>query len=138
MQDDETATAAPHRLVRQRSPVSIAFMFYLVTIGAIISACLRTLSLDGAITTRWVLTVVFIGIVAGLIAGGLIGAFYFKRWIAVMIGTLVGPGVGAVAGTLTLVDIDHYLEIALVSFVGCWLMIIIMLAAARFQALARV
>jgi hypothetical protein len=124
------------QLARHRSPISIAFLFYLVTIGAILSACLRTLGVNEAITGRWVLMVIFVGIVIGLATGGCLGFFYFKSWTATMIATLVGTCVGAVAGAITLVQVSHYMEIILVAFVGCWLMIVVMLVAARFQSQA--
>ncbi len=129
----------PHRMSeapvadQPRSPISIAFLFYLVTLGAIVSACLRTLTATKNLTGGSIALVIFIGVGMGLIGGGLIGGLYFKGLRAAMLGTLVGSFIGALAGGLALVGNQSFSEITLVAFGGCWIMIMIMLLSARLQ-----
>ncbi len=116
----------------RRGPITIAFLFYLVTVGAIISACLRTLTSDT--TGRAIVQMVFIGIAIGLVGGGVVGVFYFRTLRFAVIGTLVGTVVGAIAGGLALVDNERFVELASIAFCGSWLMIVVMLVAARFRS----
>ncbi|MEZ6133733.1 MAG: hypothetical protein R3C53_02370 [Pirellulaceae bacterium] len=118
-------------LPRSQSPVSIAFLFYLVTLAAIISACLRTLFVSENVTSQLVVALVSGGTLLGLICGGSVGFFYLKTILAGVVGMLVGACVGALAGCLALVQHSHFAEVSLTAYLGCWLLICVMLVVAR-------
>ncbi len=117
----------------QRSPISISLLFFVVTVGAILSACLRTLVGNESITSRVMAVLVVTGVVVGFISGGCLGMFGYKSAKAAGICSLVGLIVGAVAGGLAAVSGDSFGEIALIAFGGCWLLILSMLISARFR-----
>ena len=117
-----------------RNPFSIAFLFYLVTLAAILSACLRTLLGESAVTVPLLARMIVVGVTMGLFVGGLAGGSYFKGWKAIWLGMIVGAAVGAVAGSLTLIQHAHFWEIVWIAFFGCWIMIVVILLAARFQS----
>ena len=116
-----------------RGPISIAFLFYLITLAAILSACLRTLVIDETVTGQLLTRMIFICIASGLLVGGLTGTFYYRGWKAIAFGTMVGTVIGACAGALALIKNDRYMEIVWVAFLGSWFIIIAMLLTARFQ-----
>lgn len=136
MLDEPKQAISPSAATTARGPVSIAFMFYLITLAAILSACLRTLVIDESVSGELLTRMIFIGILIGLLSGGLAGIFYFRGWKAITLGTIVGSVVGALAGCLSLVSNAHFGEIMWVSFFGCWLIILALLLTTRFQARA--
>lgn len=118
---------------KQRSPLTMAMLFYVVTVSGIISACLRTLVGNQAVTTQSMTVVLLAGIVIGLIGGGLIGLVYFKTIKAGFIASSMGILVGGLAGGLALVDGKYFMEVTFIAFGGSWMLILIMLLSARFR-----
>ncbi len=115
------------------SPLSLAFLFYMVTIGAVLSACLRPLSADGVLTTQSLSLAIVIGGGAGSTIGFLIGLMWVRsQWLA-LIGLFSGLAVGAVAGALALVRADHFLELVWIALGGSWLIILTICLSTRFS-----
>lgn len=111
----------------------MALLFYLVTAGALISASLRTLVGDDAITSQSLGRLIIAGVVLGLISGVVVGYYFFKSRLAAFICSGVGIGVGAIAGGLAAVDGNRFGELSLIGFGGSWLLILVMLLSARFR-----
>lgn len=120
-------------IIEGRSPLTMAMMFYLVTVGAIISASLRTLANNEAVTSFTLAVMLISGAVVGLLVGGCVGFLLFRNWIAVVAGISVGLLTGTVAGALTLVNAENFAELVSIAFGGCWLLVGVMLVAARFR-----
>lgn len=121
----------------RRNPLSVALLFYIVTLGAIVSACLRSLVVSDDVTVQSLAFLIGFGIAIGFFGGVTIGAFYFKGFFASSIAAAVGVGVGGLAGALALVDGSNFEEISLTAFGGCWVLILMMLLATRFSKLNR-
>ena len=119
--------------VESRSVVSLATMFYLVTIGAVFSACLRLLFIDDGPTAEAYAKVAMVGVVLGTSVGSICCGFYYQQARQGMLGALVGGCLGAVYGLVSLIPIALFYELYLTAFAGCWLLIVLMLGMARFQ-----
>ncbi len=130
--DTDFEFSRPQRGVQQRNPVTVALLFYVVTVGAILSACLRTLVGDDTLTGESLQRVVLIGIVVGLLSGGILGFYVIKGRLSAVVASSIGILVGAIAGGLSLVQSKYFYEITLIAFAGCWLLIVVMLLSARF------
>ena len=131
MQEQQTSRFA--RQQPTRGPISIAFLFYLVTLAAILSACLRTLVGSESTTGPIIVRMVFVGISIGLAAGGLAGGLFYRGWLSITLGTIVGTLAGAIAGGLALIPLDRFVEISWIAFFGCWIIIVVILVTARLQ-----
>lgn len=118
----------------QRNPISIALLFYVVTLAAIVAASLGRLSSDELVTIRSLLVMILTGSILGLCLGFATGLFYFKSLKGMLIGMGVGLIMGAGAGALALVSHHHFLANMTIAFAGCWIVILMMLATARYQA----
>lgn len=117
-----------------RSPITLAFLFYLVTFGAIISACLATLVDNETITRQSLQWSMIGGGTIGMLIGCLLGLLRFRRWSLAAAGTLSGLCVGLIAGALTLISSENFLQINLIAAVGGWLIILSMCLSARYKA----
>ncbi|MCA9157526.1 MAG: hypothetical protein KDA72_04320 [Planctomycetales bacterium] len=118
----------------QRSPITLAFFFYLITFGAIVSAALRTLSSDATVTTQALSLMIGVGAGLGSLCGWALGMFVFRSWTLAGMGMVSGLCLGCVAGALTLISSKHFLEVNLIAFGGAWLMIVCMCLSARHKA----
>ena len=118
----------------QRNPLSIALLFYLVTVGGILSACLRSLVSSEVATTQSLTRLLVSGAIVGFFGGGGLGFFYFRSSRAGMMASALGLVIGIVAGALALVEGKFFLELLLLGFAGSWLLIVVMLLSARFQS----
>lgn len=116
-----------------QSPLTITLLFYIVTMGGIVSACLATLGGNENVTVLAVAAALGVGATIGIKLGVFVGLFYFRRLRDCGVGAVVGAGVGLVAGGLSLVSSEDYWTVASLSFVGCWLLVLLMLASARFR-----
>lgn len=116
-----------------RNPLTMSMLFYVVTIGGILSASLRTLGGSSVVTTESLIQIEIIGIVLGVILGFGIGFFLFRKGTACVSGALLGFLVGAVAGGLALVEIDNFVEIAGLAFGGSWVLVVTMLLSSRLN-----
>ena len=121
----------------QRSPITLAFFFYLVTFGAIVSAALRTLSSDATVTTQALSLMVGVGAGLGSLCGWTLGMFVFRSWPLAGMGLVSGLCLGCVAGALTQIGSKHFLEVNLIACGGAWLMIVCMCLSARYKAESR-
>lgn len=121
---------------RNRNPISLAFLFYLVTLGAIVSASLRTLVDDESVTTLRLGVCLAVGTMMGLFIGLGVGIFHFRRLHATVAATMSSMLVGVVSGGLSLVRGEQFVYLSVISFVGCWILIAIVLIAARFRTVA--
>jgi hypothetical protein len=120
-------------LIEHRNPISIAMLFYVLTLAAIVAACLGRLVGDARVTYGTMGAAIAAGSFTGLLIGFLGGTFYFKSVKASLVGVGVGAILGTVAGALTLIREVNYVPMMIIAFSGCWLMIVVMLLAARWQ-----
>lgn len=122
----------PEPIDDQKHPISIAMLFHLVTLSAIVATCARYLVLDEVdrLPISGVLGLAVGGAVFGLIVGSIV-AFQrpFYRWLSPLIGVMVG----CVVSPLLLIPIDKHVHIVTISFVGCWVLIVFSLAVVRFR-----
>lgn len=116
-----------------QSPLTITLLFYIVTMGGIVSACLATLGGNENVTVLAVAAALGVGATIGVVLGIFVGLFYFRRVRDCGVGAGVGAGVGLVAGGLSLVSSEDYWTVATLSFFGCWLLALLMLTSARFR-----
>lgn len=128
MNRDESASRA-----RSRSPITLAFLFYLVTIGGILSACLRPLADSNLVTGVTLAVLIGIGIGLGVVSGAVLGLFFYRSLIVGLIGAGVGVAVGGLAGALSLVETQRFVELGFIAFGGSWLLIVIMCISAHFR-----
>lgn len=128
--DRETVYAPLHE---HRNPISIAMLFYVLTLAAIVAACLGRLTGDARVTYGTIGAAIAAGSFLGLLIGFLGGTFYFKSAKAALIGFGVGTLLGMVAGALSIVREVNFVPMMTIAFSGCWLMIVVMLLAARWQ-----
>jgi hypothetical protein len=120
-------------IVEHRNPISIAMLFYVLTLAAIIAACLGRLSGDARATYGTLGAAILSGSFIGIIIGFLGGTFYFKSVKAALVGFGVGTVLGAVAGALTIIREVNFVPMMTIAFTGCWLMIVFILLSARWQ-----
>ncbi len=123
----------PQQAVGSRNPISIAMLFYVLTLAGIVAACLSKLTGNEGLTFTVLGTAAAAGSFLGLLIGFFGGTFYFKSIKASFIGLGVGLLLGAVGGVLTAVREIHFLPMMLIAFSGCWLLVVVMLLGARFQ-----
>jgi len=121
------------QLNEHRNPISIAMLFYILTLAAIVAACLGRLSGDARVTYGTLGAAIAGGSFIGMLIGFLGGTFYFKSVKASLIGFVVGVMLGTVAGALTIIREVNFVSMMTIAFSGCWLMIVFMLLAARWQ-----
>lgn len=126
------ASQAPS--AEHRNPISIAMLFYVLTLAAIVAACLGRMSGDQAATYGVLGAAIASGSFLGLVIGFLGGTFYFKSVKAALVGFGVGTILGSVAGALMVIKEVNYVPMMTIAFSGCWLMVVVMLLAARWQA----
>lgn len=126
-------SAVPHHS-STRSPITLAFLFYLVTFGGIISACLGTLAGNEAVTRQALQWSMIGGGAIGAVIGSLLGLLRFRQWWLAAAGALSGFCVGLIAGALTLISSENFLQVNLIAAVGGWLMILSMCLTARYTA----
>lgn len=126
----ETPRAATSQ---HRNPISIAMMFYILTLAAILAACLGRMSNDTKISTGSLTASIEAGSFLGLVIGVLGGAFYFKSAKATAIGAATGALLGTVAGPLTIIGESNFSTMMTITYCGCWLLMVVMLLAARWQ-----
>lgn len=125
--------ASPLQITEHRNPITIAMLFYVLTLAAIIAACLGRLSGDDRATYGTLGAAIVSGSFIGLLIGFLGGTFYFKSVKAALVGFGVGAALGAVAGALTIIREVNFVPMMTISFSGCWLMIVVLLLTARWQ-----
>lgn len=114
-----------------RNPLTMAMLFYIVTIGGIVSASMRTLPGNAATTEESIAWLCGGGAVVGFILGSVLGFVIFRKSSTLMAGAAIGVVVGAMAGGLALVETKNFLEISLLAFGGCWLLVVVMLLSTR-------
>jgi uncharacterized membrane protein len=117
----------------ERNPISIAFIFYLVTFASIIAAVLSRLTVNEQVTWQVLAASIVAGTVLGLTIGLLAGMLYFRSRKAALIGMGIGIPIGLCSGALVLVSDERFLANMAVTFAGCWLVIVMMLVSARSQ-----
>ena len=116
-----------------KNPISIAMLFYVLTLAGILASCFGRLETNGSVTQTAITWALIIGSVTGTVLGMVGGAFYFRSAKAAVITLLIGGVLGAAGGVLTLIREKHYLSILTIAFAGCWLLIVLMLLKARFS-----
>lgn len=107
-------------------------LFYLVTLSAIVAACAQFLRRDNDQPLPWDSAGQLLIVSAGV--GFLVGIILFflrpnYRWLAPMFGILMG----LIAAPLLLIPIGNHWQIMVISFVGCWVLVIFTLLSARFS-----
>ncbi len=116
-----------------RNPISLAMLFYVLTLAAIVAACLGRLSSDKNLTSQTLGAAIASGTFVGLMIGFLGGTFYFKSVKASLVGVVVGVILGTAAGALTVIREVNYMPMMAIAYSGCWLLMVVMLFAARWQ-----
>ena len=116
-----------------KNPISIAMLFYALTLAAIVASCAGRLSSNQDLSKTTVAVCAVVGSGIGIAIGFLGGAFYYRSGKAALAGLPVGGVLGAIAGVLTLLKDTHYLSTMTIAFGGCWLLVLSMLARARFS-----
>jgi hypothetical protein len=129
----EFGEASQKKPSESRNPISIAMLFYVLTLAAIVAACLGRLSVSARVTSGAVVSAAIACSFVGLLIGFLGGTFYFKSVKASLIGLAVGTGLGAVAGALTLIAEEHFVPLMTIAFAGSWLLVVAILMAARWR-----
>lgn len=113
-------------------PVSIAMLFHLVTLAAILAACARFLQsgTEGAVAYDGIAELLIGGAILGLALGS-IAAFFNTgyRWMS----PLFGIGMGLIATPFLLIQIENYLAITSIAFVGSWILIAFAMCVARWR-----
>lgn len=127
-----TSVRTEDPLAGTRSPLSLALLFYLITIAAILFATFQLLRNE---TTPQItrLTNVSGGVATGFFVGAVAGALLARRATATIIGSLVGLPVGGLAGLLGMIAAEQFSNAVAITFIGCGLLITLTLIAARFQ-----
>ena len=72
------------------------------------------------------------GVIIGFLSGAALGFYVIKGRLSTVVAACLGILVGAIAGGLSLVQGKYFLEISLIAFAGCWLLVVVMLLSARF------
>ena len=137
MRDESFPTSSPVTeppWTNQRSPITLAFLFYLVTFGGIVSSCLGTLSVNEGTTRESLQLALAVCGGLGMAIGFFLGLLRFRRWSLAGLGMLSGAVIGAIAGALTRISVDNFLQINLIACSGSWLMIVVMCLAARYRS----
>jgi hypothetical protein len=131
--DSSSFAESPQARFEHRNPISIAMLFYVLTLAAILAACLGRMSGDQGTTYGALAAAIASGSFLGLVIGFLGGTFYFKSVKASLVGFAVGAILGGVAGALTIIKEVNFVPMMTIAFSGCWLMVVVMLLAARWQ-----
>ncbi|QDV28115.1 hypothetical protein Q31a_65100 [Aureliella helgolandensis] len=114
-----------------RSSISIAFLFYIITLCAILVAALQRISVNEAVTGWVVAAVLAVGIGVGLLIGLLFGVVRVKGPSGALVGCCAGAVVGAIAGPISLIGSDQFYSVLALTLFGCWILIALMLLATR-------
>ncbi|MCA9192471.1 MAG: hypothetical protein KDB03_11940 [Planctomycetales bacterium] len=123
---DQEPTATSHA---PRTGFSLAWLFYLITICAILAACIRPTIIDRESLSVGIVTLAF---VVGSQIGWLFGWFYawhrqWRKWR----GVLVGGFVGMMAGPVTLNPVESFPYVATTALVGTWLILMLLFVFIR-------
>ena len=116
-----------------RNPISIAMMFYLLTLAGIVAASIGRISQQEVSSKNLVVASIAGGCFLGLVLGFCSGSLYHRSVKAALVGSVVGTIIGAVAGALTIIHHEHFVQTMSTAFLGCWLILCTMLVAARWQ-----
>ncbi|MCA9131612.1 MAG: hypothetical protein KDA45_00585 [Planctomycetales bacterium] len=115
------------------SSITLGYLFYMVTLGAILAACLRPVAHSQWVTGQSLTLLIANGIGLGVFVGVLLGRFYFHSMLAVGLGVGLGLLVGSIAGALALIAATEFNQLALLAFGGGWLIVLFMSLVARFS-----
>ena len=116
-----------------RGPLTLAMLFYVVTLGAIVSACLRSLVGDNQVTSVSMTWMIGAGVVVGSVGGAIFGRLYLRQFRAGALGVFLGAIVGGLSSALAMVNGENFTEIMTVTFVGCWLLVVVMMVSSHFR-----
>lgn len=125
----------PSRIAEQRSTdsVSLAFLFYLVTLAAIITACLNLIIGNKLATWPVVWTAGFVCAILGGILGTIFAYRQSRNVPGTSLGGILGAIVGIAAGLISLVEPSRFVSLMNIAFGGSMVLILSMLVMARFQ-----
>ena len=115
---------------RPANPISIAMLFYVVTLAAILAACFRTVFSEKLATGNAVAAFLIAGGIVGFSVGSLEG---FRRGgTSAWSGPLIGLALGILWGPLAMIQSIHFASVIGLAFTGCGIMVVVMLVAARY------
>jgi hypothetical protein len=124
-------------LVRPQSPLSLALLFYLIALAAVVSACLQLLR-GIEVPPSTFLAFCSAGAALGFFVGSSGGAFVTRCGTAVLIGGMLGLPLGGIAGLLAMIEQQRFDTAMLSVFASCGLLILGSLLGARFNKPARI
>lgn len=116
--------------LKQRNPVTLTMLFYALTLAAILAACLRYVAIERSGTTSEFALSSMIGGVIGWI----IGTFQvFSRNSHAWMSPVLGLSLGIVLGPLLRVKMTHFGTIIGLSFLGSWILVLIIALASKLN-----
>ncbi len=128
--DSNTDKAAS---VAHSDSISLAFLFYVVTLSGIVAACVRMV-IGNEFATWPTIWAVIGGCGAICWLTGQIMAYQRNRTVAgTMIGGAIGALLGVVAGLVTLIPAENYFDLLNAAFGGTLVLVAVMLVLTRFQ-----
>ena len=119
-------SSPPQLQSSQQNPISLAMLFYMVTVAAILLGCYRYIAPTNATGSQY-LAASLLGAFIGFFAG----AALILRKANPMISSALGMLVGASVGPVLCIRAVDFGSILLVTFVGGWLMVLLVCLAAR-------
>ena len=129
--DSESLSASAR--TRSGDSVSLAFLFYIVTLAAIIAACAKLIIGNELATWPVVWTAAFVCALIGGILGTVFAYRQSRNVSGTSLGGILGAIVGILAGLVALIQPDRYLNLMGIAFGGSLILILMMLILARFQ-----
>jgi hypothetical protein len=119
-------SSPPKTETQVQNPLTLSMLFYLVTVAAILAACLRFVGASQATLGQY-LWASLLGAVVGFFLGTSLGLGTSVRLLAPAVGIFLG----AVIGPLICIELSHFASIIITSFVGAWIIVLLNCLAVR-------
>ncbi len=116
-----------------RRGASLAMLFYIVTVAAMLAACLRSLESEESISIVALVTILVIASAVSGAVGFVAGWLRIGKFRYALLGAFLGMAMGAVAGLLIQIRPEHFVNSMNTLYLGCWCIMLIMLTASRFS-----
>ncbi len=116
-----------------RRGASLAMLFYIVTVAAMLAACLKSLEGDKSISIQALVAILIIASAVSGAVGFVAGWFRIGKFRYAVLGAFLGMAIGAVAGLLIQIRPKNFVGNMNTLYIGCWCIMLIMLIASRFS-----